>query len=105
MDLLQEHDPALMFAIVIVCMLVSAGLHIGPGNLEGSRGMTTAQILAVSTPIVAFLFMGLIALIERRYDRAPAVAPGQVADTNERTIRRIAEMLREVEPTTASRER
>jgi hypothetical protein len=39
--------------------------------------MTTAQILAVSTPIVAFLFMGLIALIERRYDRAPAVAPGQ----------------------------
>jgi hypothetical protein len=40
--------------------------------------MTTVQILAVSTPIVAFLFMGLIALIERRYDRAPA-APGQPA--------------------------
>jgi hypothetical protein len=39
--------------------------------------MTTVQILAVSTPIMAFLFMGLIALIERRYDRAPAVAPGQ----------------------------
>jgi hypothetical protein len=39
--------------------------------------MTTIQMLAVSTPIVAFLFMGLIALIERRYDRAPAVAPGQ----------------------------
>ncbi|HXO70780.1 MAG TPA: hypothetical protein VN838_17605 [Bradyrhizobium sp.] len=39
--------------------------------------MTTIQILAVSMPIVAFLFMGLIALIERRYDRAPVVAPGQ----------------------------
>jgi hypothetical protein len=39
--------------------------------------MATVQILAVSTPIVAFLFMGLIALIERRYDRAPSVAPGQ----------------------------
>jgi hypothetical protein len=39
--------------------------------------MTTAQILAVSTPIFALLFMGLIALIERRYDRAPAVALGQ----------------------------
>jgi O-antigen/teichoic acid export membrane protein len=24
----KEHDPALMFAIVIVCMLVSAGLHL-----------------------------------------------------------------------------
>jgi hypothetical protein len=34
--------------------------------------MTTVQILAVSTPIMAFLFMSLIALIERRYDRAPA---------------------------------
>ena len=39
--------------------------------------MTTVQILAVSTPVVAFLFMGLIALIERRYDRAPAAAPGK----------------------------
>ncbi len=39
--------------------------------------MTTLQILAVSTPVMALLFMGLIALIERRYDRAPAVAPGQ----------------------------
>jgi hypothetical protein len=37
--------------------------------------MTTVQILAVSTPVIAFLFMGLIALIERRYDRAPAVTP------------------------------
>jgi hypothetical protein len=39
--------------------------------------MTTIQMLAVSTPIIGFLFMGLIALVERRYDRAPAVAPGQ----------------------------
>jgi hypothetical protein len=39
--------------------------------------MTTIQILAVSAPIIAFLFMSLIALIERRYDRAPAVAPSQ----------------------------
>jgi hypothetical protein len=37
--------------------------------------MPTVQILAISTPIVAFLFMGLIALIERRYDCAPAVPP------------------------------
>jgi hypothetical protein len=31
-------------------------------------------------------------------------AADRAADTNERTIRRIAEMLREVEPTTASRD-
>jgi hypothetical protein len=36
--------------------------------------MTSIQILAVSTPIIAFLSMGLIALIERRYDRAPGEA-------------------------------
>jgi hypothetical protein len=42
--------------------------------------MTTVQILAVSTPIMALLFMGLIALIERRYDRAPAAAPGEAAE-------------------------
>jgi hypothetical protein len=41
--------------------------------------MTTVQILAVSTPIMAFLFMGLIALIERRYDGAPAVPPSGAA--------------------------
>ena len=33
--------------------------------------MTTVQILAVVTPVMAAIFMGFIALIERRYDRAP----------------------------------
>jgi hypothetical protein len=39
-------------------------------------------------------------------EKAAATSPAAVraADTNERTIRRIAEMLREVEPTTASRD-
>jgi hypothetical protein len=33
--------------------------------------MTTVQILAVLTPVAAFAFMGAIALLERRFDRAP----------------------------------
>jgi hypothetical protein len=36
--------------------------------------MTTVQILAVLTPVAAFAFMGAIALLERRFDRAPAAA-------------------------------
>jgi hypothetical protein len=34
--------------------------------------MTTLEILALSTPVVAMCFMSVMALIERRYDRAPA---------------------------------
>jgi hypothetical protein len=33
--------------------------------------MTTVQLLAVLTPVAAFAFMGVIALFERRFDRAP----------------------------------
>jgi hypothetical protein len=39
--------------------------------------MTNLEILAVLTPVMAFLFMGLIALVERHYDRAPAIGPGR----------------------------
>jgi hypothetical protein len=36
--------------------------------------MTAVQILALSAPVAALMFMGLIALVERRYDRAPVAS-------------------------------
>jgi hypothetical protein len=42
--------------------------------------MTTLQILAVATPVMAALFMGFIALVERRYNRAPGDAAKRPAE-------------------------
>jgi uncharacterized protein YaaN involved in tellurite resistance len=75
----------------------------------------TLQNFALLAPIAMVAAVAIFVLVEEWFnqrammrEKAAAAASSavvRVADTNERTIRRIAEMLREVEPTTASRER
>jgi hypothetical protein len=44
--------------------------------------MTALQLLALSMPVMAFVFMGAIALVERRFDRAPTSVRGGFATTD-----------------------
>ena len=39
--------------------------------------MTSSQLLGLSMPVIALVFMGAIAWMERRSDRAPARTPDQ----------------------------
>lgn len=76
----------------------------------------TLQDFALLAPIVMVLAVTVFVLAEELFNQrammrekaaaaaATSSAPVRATDTNERTIRRIAEMLREVEPTEASRE-
>jgi hypothetical protein len=59
--------------------------------------MTAVQIFALSTPVVALLFMGLIALVERRYNRAP-VAPESVREAAKPVMETVAAEPAYVEP-------
>jgi uncharacterized protein YaaN involved in tellurite resistance len=64
-----------------------------------------AMVAAVAIFVLAEEWFNQRAMMREKAAAAASSAVVRVADTNERTIRRIAEMLREVEPTTASRER
>lgn len=73
----------------------------------------TLQNLALLAPIAMVAAVAIFVFAEEWFNQramtreraaAPTPAAVRATDTNERTIRRIAEMLREVEPTTASRE-
>jgi hypothetical protein len=74
----------------------------------------TLQDFAILAPIAMVLAVAVFVLVEEWFNQramarekaaaATSSAAVRAADANERTIRRIAEMLREVEPTTASRE-
>jgi hypothetical protein len=74
----------------------------------------TLQDFAILAPIAMVLAVAVFVLAEEWFNQramarekaAAAALPAAVraADANERTIRRISEMLREVEPTTVSRE-
>ena len=63
-----------------------------------------AMVLAVAAFVLAEEWFNQRAMIREKAAAATSPAAVRALDTNERTIRRIAEMLREVEPTTASRE-
>jgi hypothetical protein len=74
----------------------------------------TLQNLALLAPIAMVLAVAVFVLAEEWFDQramarekaaaATSSAAVRAADANERTIQRIAEILREVEPTTLSRE-
>jgi len=63
-----------------------------------------AMVLAVAVFVLAEEWFNQRAIMREKAAAATSSAAVRAADTNERTIRRIAEMLRDVEPTTASRE-
>jgi hypothetical protein len=87
---------------------------LGPVSVEATGGNVTLQDFALLAPIAMVLAVAVFVLAEEWFNQrammrekaaaATSSAAVRVADTNERTIRRIAEMLREVESTTASRE-
>ncbi|MEA2818405.1 MAG: hypothetical protein QOJ86_409 [Bradyrhizobium sp.] len=73
----------------------------------------TLQDFALLAPIAMVLAVAIFVLTEEWFNQramkrekaaAATSSTAMRADTNERTIRRIAEMLREVEPTAAPRE-
>jgi hypothetical protein len=64
-----------------------------------------ATVAAVAVFVLVEEWLNQRAMMRETAAAAASSAAVRVADTNERTIRRIAEMLREVEPTAASRER
>ncbi len=63
-----------------------------------------AMVLAVAVFVLAEEWFNQRAMMREKAAAATSSAAVRVADTNERTIRRIAEMLREVKSTTPSRE-
>jgi hypothetical protein len=75
----------------------------------------TLQNLALLAPIAMVVAVAVIVLVEEWFNRramareqAAAAVPSSApltTDINELTIRRITEMLREIEPKRASRER
>jgi hypothetical protein len=87
---------------------------LGSVSVKAAGGDVTLQDFAILAPIAMVLAVTVFVLAEEWFnqrammrDKATAAtssAAVRATDTNERTIRRIAEMLREVEPTTASRE-
>jgi Fic family protein len=62
------------------------------------------MVLAVTGFVLVEEWFNQRAMMREKAAAATSSAAVRAADTNERTIRRIAEMLREVEPTTASRD-
>jgi hypothetical protein len=86
----------------------------GPVSVKANGGDVTLQDFALLAPIAMVLAVAVFVLAEEWFNQramirekaaaATSSAAARATDTNERTIRRIAEMLREVEPTTASRE-
>jgi Flp pilus assembly protein TadG len=74
----------------------------------------TLQDFALLAPVVMVAAVAIFVLAEEWFNQravmrekaaaAASSAAVRPTDANERTIRRIAEMLREVEPTTVSRE-
>ena len=64
-----------------------------------------AMVLAVAIFVLTEEWFNQRAMMREKAAAAPSSTAMRAADTNERTIRRIAEMLREVEQTTAPRER
>jgi hypothetical protein len=89
---------------------------LGSISVKATGGDVTLQDFALLAPIVMVLAVTVFVLAEELFNQrammrekaaaaaATSSAPVRATDTNERTIRRIAEMLREVEPTEASRE-
>lgn len=63
-----------------------------------------AMVLAVAVFVLTEEWFNQRAMMREKAAAATSSAAVRAADTNERTIRRIAEMLREVEPTTAPHE-
>jgi hypothetical protein len=88
---------------------------LGSISAKATGRDVTLQGFALLAPIVMVLAVTVFVLAEEWFNQramtrekaaaATSSAAVRAADTNERTIRRIAEMLREVEPTTASRDR
>jgi hypothetical protein len=62
------------------------------------------MVLAVAIFVLTEEWFNQCAMMREKAAAAISSTAMRAADTNERTIRRIAEMLREVEPTTAPRE-
>jgi hypothetical protein len=86
---------------------------LGPVSVEATGEHVTLQDFALLAPIAMVLAVAIFVLTEEWFNQrammrekaaAATSSTAMRADTNERTIRRIAEMLREVEPTAAPRE-
>jgi hypothetical protein len=60
--------------------------------------MTALQLLALSIPVMAFVFMGAIALAERRFDRAPISVCGGFGSTASAANTAVASGYENAEP-------
>jgi hypothetical protein len=87
---------------------------LGSVSVKATGGDVTLQDFAILAPIAMVLAVTVFVLAEEWFNQrammrekaaaSTSSAAVRATDANERTIRRIAEMLREVEPKTASRE-